>query len=105
MYSIAYVGPKSESLGLRALGIETRECNNPLAALNHIKNLVKSGKIAIIFVDSIIAEKMSEEIEKLKTGIIAIIPIAGSIGSFEQVTEIVSGLSKEAIGKEIKIKS
>jgi vacuolar-type H+-ATPase subunit F/Vma7 len=104
MYKIAFIGPKLEALGLKALGIETRECDAPQDAMAILRDLTKGGEFAVIFISSQLASEMpTDEIELLKTKTLSIIPISGSKGSFDLIGDGLSSLTKGAIGKEIKI--
>jgi len=106
MYKIAYIGSKLDAPGMKALGIDVRECDRTCDVPNTLKELAKSGKYAVILISSqLAAEVPAEDIEKLKTRRLSIVPIPGSGGNFDLIQEEVSGLTKGAIGKEIKISS
>lgn len=105
MYKIAFIGPKLESLGLLALGVESRVAKNPAEAIDHLKELLKSKEYAIIFIAEYLAAEISSEIKSLRgdSAAATIVPISDSRGSFGLGSDIISLLTKKALGKEIKI--
>ena len=105
MYKMAFIGPKLESLGLLALGVESRVVKNPAEALQNLKDLLKNKEYAIIFIAEYLAAEISSEIEGLRKDSvgITIVSIPDSRGSFGLGSDIISSLTKKALGKEIKI--
>ena len=103
MYSVAFVGPKIESLVLKMLGIETFIASEPNRAMKVLKDLAQKGTCNPIIISESIAWEISDEIEALKTGTLSIIPVPGARGGFDAVRENMHGLSKKAIGKGIVI--
>lgn len=101
MYRIGIIGDRESVLGFKAVGLEVFTCDQADEARKILRKIGKED-FAIIYVTEVLAEKISEEIDKYKDERIpAIIAIPGKEGPSGSGMRNVSKAVERAVGADI----
>ncbi len=102
MYSIAVIGDKDSVAGFGAVGLDVFFIDDQTECKRVFKQLVSSGKFAVIFITEKAAEFVSEDIERLSRQILpAVIPIPGVSGNTGRGIDGVKRSVEKAVGSDI----
>ena len=105
MYKIAVIGDRDSVLGFMALGFSVHEADDVSSASETLRELVKSGEYAVIFLVENYAKLMEEDMAKYKNmPLPAITVIPGSNGSEGYGMNNIKSAVERAVGADILFK-
>ena len=105
MYKIGIIGDRDSVLGFMALGFSVHEADSPETASDILRELVKGGKYAVIFITENYARLMEEEMARYKNmPLPAITVIPGSGGSTGYGMANIKSAVERAVGADILFK-
>lgn len=102
MYKIGIVGDRDSVLGFMALGFTVFDVSSADEARMKLRNAVKNGDFAVLFVTEGIAKQIEDEIEKYKDlPLPAIVSVPGRDGSTGYGMENIRDAALRAVGADI----
>lgn len=102
MYKIGMIGHPADVLCFLPLGFSTLEANDAESARTVLKNAVKSGEYAILFITEELAALIEEEIARYKDlPLPAITVIPGRAGSMGTGLASIKRAVERAVGADI----
>ncbi len=102
MYKIGIIGERDSVLGFMALGYSVFDTADPEEAKSVLREKVKGGEYAVIFLTEEIAMQIEDETEKYKDlPLPAIVPLPGVGGSRGYGTENLRNAALRAVGADI----
>lgn len=102
MYKIGIIGDRDSVLGFMALGFSVCDVASADEARIKLRNAVKNGEFAVIFVTENIAKQIEDEIEKYKDmPLPAIVSVPGRDGSTGYGMENIRDAALRAVGADI----
>lgn len=102
MYKIGIVGDRDSVLGFMALGFTVFDVSSADEARMKLRNAVKDGGFAVLFVTENIAKQIEDEIEKYKDlPLPAIVSVPGRDGSTGYGMENIRDAALRAVGADI----
>ena len=105
MYKIGIIGERDSVLGFMALGFSVHEAESAEIAASTLRELVKSGEYAIIYIVENYAMALSEEIARYKDmPLPAITVIPGMSGSTGYGMASIKNAVERAVGADILFK-
>lgn len=105
MYKIGIIGERDSVLGFMALGFSVHEAENADQAEHTLRDLVKSGEYAVIFLVEHYAIALEEELKKYKElPLPAITVIPGQSGSTGYGMASIKNAVERAVGADILFK-
>ncbi len=105
MYKIGIIGERDSVLGFMALGFSVHEAEAPETAAAMLRELVKSGEYAVIYIVENYATALSEEIARYKDmPLPAISVIPGMSGSTGYGMASIKNAVERAVGADILFK-
>ncbi len=105
MYKIGIIGERDSVLGFMALGFSVHEAENADIAATTLRELVKSGEYAVIYIVENYAMALSEEIARYKDmPLPAITVIPGMSGSTGYGMASIKNAVERAVGADILFK-
>lgn len=105
MYKIGIIGERDSVLGFMALGFSVHEAENADQAQQVLRDLVKSGEYAVIFLVEHYAIALEEELARYKDmALPAITVIPGQSGSTGYGMASIKSAVERAVGADILFK-
>ena len=105
MYKIGIIGERDSVLGFMALGFSVHEAENADQAEQVLRDLVKSGEYAVIFLVEHYAIALEEELARYKDmALPAITVIPGQSGSTGYGMANIKSAVERAVGADILFK-
>ena len=105
MYKIGIIGERDSVLGFMALGFSVHEAETTEVAASTLRELVKSGEYAIIYIVENYAVALSDEIVRYKDmPLPAITVIPGMSGSTGYGMASIKNAVERAVGADILFK-
>ncbi len=102
MYKIGIIGDRDSVLGFMALGFAVFDVSSADEARTKLRNTVKSGEFAVLFVTENIAKQIEDEIEKYKDmPLPAIVSVPGRDGSMGYGMANIRDAALRAVGADI----
>lgn len=102
MYKIGIIGDRDSVLGFMALGFAVFDVSSGDEARIKLRNAVKSGEFAVLFVTEGVAKQIEDEIDKYKDmPLPAIVSVPGRDGSTGYGMENIRNAALRAVGADI----
>ncbi len=102
MYKIGIIGDRDSVLGFMALGFAVYDVSSCDDARVKLRNAVKGGDFAVLFITESIAMQIEDEIEKYKDlPLPAIVSVPGRDGSTGYGMENIRDAALRAVGADI----